>query len=182
MRSLVQHGSILLLAFGLSGCGSSNNPAAPSNATPAPTPAPCTQTTLTQTSGTVPAQSGVGVTFTVPTTGRLDVFVDWTFTDSVMRTVVTDCARDPWNAGTCTNMFLNLSSPPKPTKKSVPDFAPGTYTLIIGNWANSKDEAVSASVVLSSSTCAAATSLSLGVMGTDVHTKLTPFAAFNAHP
>lgn len=63
----------LLLALLLPACGSSTPTTPP---TPAPTPTPCTQTTLLQTSGSLPARNLVRLPFSSTGSGRLDITVD----------------------------------------------------------------------------------------------------------
>ena len=144
-------------ALCLAACGSSS-PTAPATPPP-PTPVPCTHSTLFQSGGSLPAHSADFESFTTTTSGRVDVTLDWTFPSSLMAVWVAQgaCNFDQFKAGTC-NYLLQQASPPKPLKGSIANVPAGTYVLIIGN-ASDVSESVAVSVVLSSSTCPAASSV-----------------------
>jgi hypothetical protein len=142
------------LALSLAGCG--ENPVLPPD--DEPTPEPCTRTTVFEGAGTIPGLTADFESFTTTTTGRADVTLDWTHADRRMAIFVAQgsCNFNQFQAGNC-NLLLQLASPPKPLKGSIPNLAPGTYVYIIVN-THSKNEAASTSVVLSSATCPAAAS------------------------
>ena len=120
----------LVVPVMLTGCGDgSTTPSSPFGAD-------CTQTTVLQGSGSLPAYTADVESVTTTKKGRLDV----TF--------------DQFQAGTCT-VLLNSSSPPKPLKGSVQDAAAGNYVVFLGN-ANSVAESVSVQVVSTSGNCTAA--------------------------
>ena len=153
------HGLVFLgaaLVAGLPGCGGSGSSGPTVVITP--TPVPCNRSTLLQGSFSLPENTGDFETITTTTTGRLDLTLDWTFPSSDMGLFVSQgpCDLDQLKAGAC-SLLLQLISPPKPLKGSIASLAAGTYGVIIAN-VNSVPEAVSASVVLSSSTCPAASS------------------------
>jgi len=105
-------------------------------------------------SGSIPARVLDTESFTTNLNGRVDVVLDWTFADSPMGVYVVQgsCNVDQFNARTCN--FLIRSDPPgpKPRKVSASNVAPGTYGLLIGNFAN-VDESVSTQIFLSSAGC-----------------------------
>ena len=147
------------LVAGLPGCGGSGSVTqtcpAGTTGTPPNCAAPCTQSPILQGNASLPANTADFETLTTTTTGRVDVSLDWTFPSSQMGVFVAmkPCEFDQFKAGNC-QFLLQLASPPKPLKASIPNVAPGTYELIIAN-ASSDQESVSASVVLSSATCPA---------------------------
>jgi hypothetical protein len=142
-----------LMAVLLPGCGSSSPTAVP---TPAPTPTPCTQNALVQANGALPSLNLVRVPFSAPTTGRLDMTVDWTFAASQIGIYLVGagaCSIDQFNADTCN--FLSVSETTiKPRKISVANTAAGNYELLLVNFSD-QDESLSVQVILSSSTCPA---------------------------
>jgi hypothetical protein len=134
----------------LTGCGDgSTTPSSPFGAN-------CTQTTVLQGSGSLPAYTADVESITTTQKGRLDVTFDWTSPSSTMLVAVAQdpCSFDQFQAGTCT-VLLNSSSPPKPLKGSVQDAAAGNYVVFLGN-ANSVAESVSVQVVSNSGNCPAA--------------------------
>ena len=165
MRGWKSCGFVLVgaaLTAGLPGCGGgSGGPTGPV----IPTPAPCSHSTLLQGSAALPANIADFESFTTTATGRLDLTVDWTFPSSLMGLFVAQgpCEFDQFKAGTC-RFLLQMASPPKPLKGSVSNLAAGTYEVIIAN-ANAVPESVSASVILSSSTCPAASSFTSQSVG-----------------
>ncbi len=161
--SRLQNGGILryavvaaILAMTLWGCGSSS-PTSPTTAA-APTVEPCTQTSLLGGAFAFPPNTADFETITTTTTGRVDLTLDWTLSSTPMALFVFRgaCSFDQFKANACTYL-LQLSGPPKPLKGSVPNLAPGTYGVIIGN-PSSAQESVSIRVVLSSASCPAASS------------------------
>jgi hypothetical protein len=143
------------LALSLAGCG--GDPVGPPIDNE-PTPEPCIRTTVFQGAGTIPGLTADFESFTTTTAGRADVTLDWTHTDRRMAIFVAQgsCNFNQFRAGQC-NFLLQLASPPKPLKGSIPNLAPGTYVYVILN-THPKNEAASTSVVLSSATCPAAAS------------------------
>ena len=150
----------LVMAFLLPGCGSSTPTTVP---TPAPTSSPCSQSALIQANGAVPPRSLARVAFSVPTTGRLDVTVDWTFAASeigIYLVFAGGCSIDQFNVGTC-NVLSASETTAKPRKFSVANTAAGNYELLVANF-GTQDESISGQVVLSSSTCPAFASAASG--------------------
>jgi hypothetical protein len=144
----------LILALLLPACGGSSTPTTP--ATPAPTPTPCTQTTLIQVDGAVPAFSLARVALSANASGRLDVTVDWTFATSPIGVYVVaagTCTIAQFNADTCTYLARSETTV-KPRKFSVANVTAGNYELLAANFSD-VDESISGQVVLSSATCPA---------------------------
>ncbi len=139
----------LLLALLLPACGGSSSP------TPLPTPTPCSQTAPVVINGPIPARGLGRVTVSAPTSGRLDITMDWTFATSAIAFYVVSagtCPIDAFNAGTCT--FVGRSeTTAKPRKFSV-NVSAGSYELLVAVF-STQDESVSGQVVLSSATCPA---------------------------
>ena len=142
----------------LTHCGGSSSPPTTPTTPTTPTPAPpCTQTSVFgPASGSIPSKVVVVESFTTNAAGRVDVLVDWTFNASPIGVYVVQgsCNLDQFNARTCN--FLLRSEPPgaKPRKVSASNVAPGTYGLLIANFAE-VEESVSTQVVLSSASCPA---------------------------
>ncbi|HXB57881.1 MAG TPA: hypothetical protein VN461_24175 [Vicinamibacteria bacterium] len=164
----------LLAALLLPACGSSG----PTMVAPTPTPVPCTQASVFQGAGALPAHVADFESITAPTTGRLDVTLDWTFASSKVGVFIAQgpCSFDQFKAAAC-NFLLSLVSPPKPLKGSASNVAAGSYVLIIANAAD-QNESVSAQVLLSSATCPALASRSpqdqsQGSLRGQVHGELT---------
>ena len=120
--------------------------------------AACTQTTILQGTGSLPANTADIESLTTTKAGRLDVTLDWTSTSSTMLVAVAQdpCSFEQFQAGSC-QLLLNSASPPKPLKGSISGLAAGSYVLFIGN-VNSAAESVSLQVVSSSGNCPAASS------------------------
>lgn len=145
----------LVLCACLSACGgSSSSPSAPTVAA-APTPAPCVQTVLLQGSGSLPARTIDEERVSVSAAGRLDVVLDWTFAESPIGLYIVQgpCSLDTFNARTC-NFLARSESGSKPRRVSASNVTPGTYSVLIANFAT-VDEALSLQVFQSSSTCPA---------------------------
>jgi hypothetical protein len=143
-------GSLCLL---LPSCGSdSSSPAAP----PAPTPVPCTEQLLDQGTGAIPALSLGRRPFSVPTAGRLDITLDWTFAASPVfgyLVAAGTCPIASFNANGCT--FLARSeNAVKPRRMSVQSVAPGNYELLAVNFADVQ-ESLASQVVLKMGNCPA---------------------------
>ena len=151
-----QIGTGLVLSL-LTGCGSDRvvGPSPP----PPPSAAPCSQTSVFgPAQGSLPTRNLDMESFSTSTTGRVDVFLDWTLADSPMGVYVVQgsCNLDQFNARTCN--FIARSEPPgpKPRRISADNVSAGSYTLMIGNFA-AVDESVSTQVWSSSSGCPAFT-------------------------
>jgi hypothetical protein len=141
------------LAATLAACGSGTPTDPP---TPAPTPTPCTQSTVSQDSGGVPARTLVYTDFSVPDSGRLDVTMDWTNASSQMGFYLVPantCTLQEFNANSC-NFLIRSETTVKPRKISTPNFAAGNYRWMIGNYSQA-DESASLQIVLSKGGCAA---------------------------
>jgi hypothetical protein len=144
--------ALALLAFVVS-CGGGDDTVIPPP--PSPTPTPCTQTSVFgPVAGQVPANTLDTESFTTNASGRVDVFLDWTFSDSPIGVYVVQggCNLDQFNARSCN--FLIRSEPPgtKPRRVSASNVAPGTYGLLIANFADVQ-ESLSTQVFLSSASC-----------------------------
>src|SRR5688572_23941368 len=73
-------GLVLAGVIALSGCGS-DGPTGP--VTPSPSPSPITETAVIYgDNGTVPADTGIGIDFAIPSGGTVEATVDWTFASS----------------------------------------------------------------------------------------------------
>jgi hypothetical protein len=144
------------LLAGLTACGGGDTPGGPTQS-PAPTPTPCTQSTLDSDAESIDAKTLIYFDFSVPTNGRLDTTLDWTFTTSQMGFYVVPantCTLAEFNTRSCTFLVRSEASTLKPKKVSTPNFTAGNYRWIVGNFA-SVTESYSLQVVLSSGGCAA---------------------------
>ncbi len=153
MRSFLSLTSAATLAGLLGGCGDHIVDPGPSPSPPAP---PCTQAVVYQDQGKVPTSTVVELTFATTVTARLDVIVDWTHADSRVGVYVVpanSCTLAAFNARTC-NFLIRSEPGAKPRKVSAASVAPGTYDLLIANFAQ-RDESVSTQVISSTSTCPA---------------------------
>jgi hypothetical protein len=101
--------------------------------------------------------------FTTTAVGRLDVTADWTIASSPIGLFVVpanSCSTvEQLNARSCNFLLRSEPSTIKPRKVSVPNFAAGSYNLVIANFAD-VDESVAYQVVLSQGSCAALTAAS----------------------
>ena len=91
----------------------------------------------------MPAQTLDAEPFSTTTTGRLDVTVDWTFASSAIWVYVVSagsCNLAGFNARSC-NFLLRSESGAKPRKVSVANFAPGSYDLLLANFATQQQGA-----------------------------------------
>jgi hypothetical protein len=81
--------------------------------------------------------------FGVPSTGTLDVTVDWTFPASPIGVYVVrgGCDLDQFNARSC-NFLTRSESGAKPRTLSLPNVTAGDYFLLIANFAD-EDESLS---------------------------------------
>jgi hypothetical protein len=143
----------LIATLLLPGCGGDSTPTTP--ATPAPTPTPCTQSTVLQVNGAVPAFAGGSVQFTTTAAGRLDITVDWTFAATPLGVYLFNadsCSEDQF-PDACT-FLIRSETTVKPRKVSLPNAAARSYELLVVNYSDT-DESVSGQVVLSSPTCPA---------------------------
>lgn len=157
---LRRSGVVLALA-GLSACGGGGG--SPTSSSVVATPQPCTQTTVFQGQGSLTASTIDQEPFTTTTAGRLDVTVDWTFATSDIGVYVVpanSCALAQFNTRTC-NFLIRSESGAKPRKVSMANLSPGSYDLLLANFA-SQQESLSALVVLSSANCPAITGASFG--------------------
>lgn len=143
------------LCAGIVACGGggSSTPVAPT-VVAAPPPTPCTQTTLLEGSGSIPSRTLGVETISVPTVGRVDIIVDWTFASSPIGVYLVQgaCSLEQFNARSC-NFLIRSESGAKPRKASASNVMPGTYSVLVANGA-SETEAVSLQVFLASATCA----------------------------
>jgi hypothetical protein len=82
--------------------------------------------------------------------------VDWTFAASVIGVYVVPagtCTLDQFNARTC-NFLVRSETTTKPRKLSTSNFAAGSYTLLIANFAT-QDESLSLQLFSKTETCPA---------------------------
>jgi len=157
IRKLSAISAGLILAVMLPACSSSSSPV---TTTPPTTTPPCTQTVLFQRSGELPTLGLAAVPFSTSTTGRIDVTVDWTFASSTIGVYLVSansCNIDQFNARSC-NFLIRSESGAKPRRLSASNVAVGAYELFIANFSD-EDDSGTAQVVLSSSTCPAASTL-----------------------
>lgn len=135
----------LALALVLGACGSDG--VTPPTPVPSPTPAPVRTVILTGTLALPPLTIDVEP-FTTPSTGTLDITVDWTFPASPIGVYVVrgECNLDQFNARAC-NFLTRSETTLKPRTITLPSFAAGSYSLIIGNFAE-VDESLSLQVGL----------------------------------
>jgi hypothetical protein len=143
------------LLAALAACGGSNGPTG-MGIVPTPTPTPCSQAVIASNNGPVLSKYVVLDPFSVASTGRLDVTVDWTVSSSLIGVYVVpanNCATiEQFNARSC-NFLVRSDSGPKPRKISTPGFAAGSYDLLLANF-GSVDESLSYQIVLSQGSCA----------------------------
>src|SRR3954469_24147091 len=90
----------------LAACGSNDNPAG-SNGTPTAAPTAtvaCQGQTLIKGTAPIPPQAVLFTEFTLKTSGRVDVAIDWTRADATMRVAIVQgqCNADDFKANTCT--------------------------------------------------------------------------------
>jgi hypothetical protein len=137
----------------LPACGGGGGASGP---TAVPTPTSCTQTVLFQGNADLDAGFAAGQEFTVTAATRLDVIVDWTFSQSPMGIYVFQgtCNLDQFTARTCNFVVASEPSLSKPRRASAPNVAPGSYTLLIANFGQ-LNESLAAQVIASSATCPA---------------------------
>lgn len=153
---------LLLLGFALLvACGGGDSsPTAPAPVpTPAPTPVPCTQTVLFQGAGSIPARTVDYESFSVTSTGRIDIIVDWTFLDSTIGVYLVRAGTCPislFNLGLC-NFLVNSDNGPKPRRHSYSGATPGAYQMLLANY-ETYNESLSTQVFLRSSNCPPQTS------------------------
>jgi hypothetical protein len=156
LRVLASMGAAAVLIAGLGACGGGSS--SPTVAAPAPTPTPCTQTTLIQDGGGIDPKMIVYDDFSVPDSGRLDMTLDWTFSDSPMGLYLvpanTCTTIDQFNARSCNFIVRSEPGGAKPRKVSAPNLAAGNYRWLIGNFADVA-ESVAFNVVLSKGSCPA---------------------------
>jgi len=113
----------------------------------------CNQTNIYQDNGAVPARTLVYDDFPLPSSGRLDVTMDWTNASSVMGFYLVPantCTLDEFNTRSC-NFLIRSESGAKPRKVSKSDLAAGNYRWIIGNFSTS-DESSALQIILSKGT------------------------------
>lgn len=141
-----------LLAVLALGCGGRSN-TAPSTL-PTPTPPVCSQTLIGEGAGSIPALALGTAAFTTPSTGRLDVILDWTFADSLIGLYVVrgSCTVDQFNARACDFVLRSEPSPAKPRRVSVSNLPAGAYSQLVANFSE-KDESLSTQIFLRSEAC-----------------------------
>jgi hypothetical protein len=114
---------------------------------------PCTRQTVLSVETRIPASTQIVQSFTTPNTGRLVFSVDWVDPEHIVSVVLAQapCGEAEFRANAC-NVISNLFPPPKPLADTTTWLRPGTYDLLIGNFAT-VEETTSTNVVLSSAGC-----------------------------
>lgn len=133
MQKSVTLAGALALALTLGGCGSDTvvNPPPP----PPPPPPPVT-TVLFSNSGPVPPMSVGYIQFTIPSAGRIDAEVNWTFASSVVAIAMTTASCEDWEAafaGQCSNIGNpnnNRTQKPKTVSGSVTQGGSGRLWIL----------------------------------------------------
>ncbi len=160
-RSLAAFGLLLALVA----CGS-DNPSTP------PSTLPPTTTTTTQPAGTVlvqdtaqvPVHQFYTVDIATTQTGRIDITVDWQFSDREIDIFLTDsrCTRTDYENDACSYLTKSLfvQDHSKPRTLTASGVAPGTYTFVIEN-GGPRAEVLPYRISFTSTSAAAGT-LSLG--------------------
>ncbi len=133
------HAAVVCLGLGLAACGSDNAtpPTTPTTTVPVPTTPPTTQpaaAVLLQDSAALPARQLFLTDVTSDKLGRIDVTVDWQFSDSPILLWLTDerCNRTRFEDDSCNYLVKSLDGS-KPRTMSATSVKPGTYTLFVAN-------------------------------------------------
>ena len=116
-------GLILAGAIALSACGGDKIVDPPP---PPPPPPPPITTILFSDSGPVPPESVGYIQFTIPSAGRIDAEVNWTFASSLVAIAMTTSTCEDWEAafaGQCSNI-----GNPNITRTQKPKTVSGTVT------------------------------------------------------
>ena len=117
-------------AMALSACGSGSSPqqATPPTTTPGPV-----QVVVASGTASIPARRALLVPFTLPSTGTLDITVDWTFpaNEIDIYLAVGSCTVEQWPD--CNWIDGSESRDFKPERLRVLAGQPGPYVLDIGN-------------------------------------------------
>jgi hypothetical protein len=142
-----------VMVAALAGCGGST-PTGGSTTTTTTLP-PCNQSGIASNHGPVAASTVVLDPISVPSTGRLDITVDWTVAASHIGVYVvpanTCTTIEAFNARSC-NFLVRSESGPKPRKVSTPNFSAGNYDLLLANFEDYQ-EAMAYQVILSTGSC-----------------------------
>ena len=132
----------------LFGCGGGSGPTP--QPTPAPTPPP--PRVLLERSHALPfsdefISSSLDV-FTAPSSGLLEIIVDWTHLGSTIDVLVMRgiCTFEQLNANQCDVISFTRESQPKPRQIELPGEPAGDYTMVIGNL-GPNDESISFQVI-----------------------------------
>ncbi len=126
------------LILGVVSCGDDGGSTTPTT-TPTTTVPPTTLAsgrTILQGSTAVPARQLFFVDVVVPSAGRLDLTVDYTYPTSVMPVWLTDhqCSRQQFDEDSCDFLGkLPSVQAAKPRVLTVPSIGPGTYTMFVNN-------------------------------------------------
>jgi hypothetical protein len=149
----------LALAVAPAGCGDKTTATTPTTPSASPTPAPTTPpagSVVVQGTAPLAAQNVFLVDVRTTQDGRIDVSVDYTFSDSQVLLWLTDrqCNFNLFQADGCDYLVKSLAGP-KPRTMSASGVKAGTYTLFIAN-DGPHDEQLTYSVSLASSAGAGA--------------------------
>jgi hypothetical protein len=144
MTRRTSRAALAAAAVALAACGSGSSPqqATPPTTTPGPV-----QTVVASGSTSIRARGTVLVPFTIPSTGTLDITVDWTFAANEIDIylAVGSCTPQQWPD--CAWIAGSESRDFKPERLRLVAGAPGAYVLDIGN-ISSGAESVSYEVTL----------------------------------
>ena len=140
---------VLMAAVLLPGCSSDSNPPVTSTPPPPTTLPPTTQTVVQSGSGSLPVLNLALIPFSISSTGRLDVTVDWTFAsnDVDVYLVRGACTFDQFINLGCNIIAFSESGTAKPERVSSSGATAGSYFVAIGNLGPT-DESVAFQVVL----------------------------------
>ncbi len=132
-RSLAAFGLLLALAA----CGSDNPSTPPSTVPPTTTTTQPAAAVLVQDTAQVPKGQFYTVDVTTTRAGRIDVTVDWQFSNSAIDVFLSNsrCSRTDYENDACTFLTKSLSfeDHSKPRTLTASGVAAGTYTLVIEN-------------------------------------------------
>jgi len=145
------------LAFALPSCGGGSSGTTPTTLPPTTTVPPCTQTVIVSGSDSLPSKTLGRFQFTSIQAGRIDLLLDWTFSDSLVGVYLVTAGTCPigsFNNNTCTFLTFAEGNSPKPLKASAHNAPAGSYEVLVANYA-SRQEALSLQGFLRSETCPA---------------------------
>ena len=126
--------AVLFAAILLPACGGSSSDPSPVS-TPPPTPPPVVESVVASGSGTLPARALALIPFSIPSSGTLDVTVEWTLATNDVHAYLMSgpCTFEQFVALACTFVTFSESTTLKPERLRVVGTNAGSYTLGIGN-------------------------------------------------